>query len=206
MSALPQTFEVTYLSTRSDLSTRQTTLTFGVKAPSDTVLTLDRSAGVSAFGAGAMGLEVERLLLTGQRTVRSAGVTVGASVLAVLAGFLLAMMWQSDRWPPVMVGAVVALVAGCGLLYARAKRSEPFRWAVPWSDVAKFTEMKFDRLLEWQVTVTGEHTGTLSFGVLGGRSAEFDAVLHHVHERGLAKVRFREREVPRAVVVGARDR
>lgn len=155
---------------------------------------------LSTSGVGSLVVQPGQLVLAGRRTVRSLGATFAAGALALILGFVVAVMWQDERWPPLALGILTLLAVGCGVLLVHAKRVEPFRWVVPWRDVASITETSGDGV-QWQVTVKGRHAGPLPFAVLAGRHQELAELLLQVHESGLAKVRFRERELPEAVLL-----
>lgn len=178
-------FDVTFRALRSNTLGH----VWGVDAPSDTVLALDRSAVVSAFGAGMIALTPEHVEIIGQRTIRSTAAIATAGALAIGAGFLVAVMVQAEQWPPLGLGILAFLLAGCGTLLVRARRTVPFRWRVRWRDVTAFTEVG-DDTLAWLLSVTGEHVGT--FGFVASDREALRTALTSARDAGLVKVRFGE--------------
>lgn len=76
----------------------------------DTVLALDTEALIPLLGAGRLRLdEAGHLLVTGTSYRRQAWVLAVGLVAAVAGGFLLALMWQGERWPVSLVGATLIL-------------------------------------------------------------------------------------------------
>jgi hypothetical protein len=166
---------------------------------SETAVSLDRSAAVPAVGAGLLVVGPDRIVFEGTRRMISGGYVVLASCVSMSAAFLVAVMWQGERWPAHLLMIVAALVVAAAVLFKHRYRDTPFRWDVPWTNVVGFTEL--ERSMDWSVTLKGPQAGTLHFSPNAGSRGEFAELMANVQDTGLAKVRFVEREVPEARVV-----
>ncbi|MBA3455958.1 MAG: hypothetical protein H0T42_22865 [Deltaproteobacteria bacterium] len=183
----------------SDITVQGRRFAVSYLLPYETAVSLDRSTVVAAVGTGLLVVGLERIVFEGTRRMISRGSIVMASCVSMSAAFLVAVMWQGERWPLSLLLIVAALLIAAGFLFKRRYRETPFRWDVPWKNVVAFNELETSN--EWAVTLKGPEAGTVQFSVDTDSSGAFAELMVSLHETGLTKVRFAERVVPEARVV-----
>jgi hypothetical protein len=166
----------------------------------ETAIAIDRGARLPVFGNGTLDVGLQHIVLDGTQRVISQRSILATGVVSIAIGFLVAVMWAGERWPPAGLAILATLVAVAAFLFKHRKRDVPFRWEVPWKDVSSFFEVP-DSSGAWGVTLTGAPLGTVMFAVPAATSAEFAELMVSLHENKLTRVTFLERELPAAVVV-----
>lgn len=160
---------------------------------------IDRDAPIPLAGAGSIELSPTGLTVVGDLILLSTPMMAVAGVAALVGTFIVAMLVQSERWPPTAVAVAIVMFVIAGLAFARRRRAggQGHRLVVPWSDVGHVHEGSLS-VGHWQIALK-QPAGTLCFRILDATAVDaFHDAVDATEQLGLVAVTYVERQIATA--------